>query len=106
MELKVKIRQVLNEQYGGFKSDLEHEYEIKLTENLMTKSIKKRKVWATYNQIILELKHSIKDMLKVKEIQYKLTDENSTNDSIVESVEGVKTFTPELERLYYKIKNF
>jgi hypothetical protein len=94
MELKVKIRQVLNEQYGGFKSDLEHEY------------IKKRKVWATYNQIILELKHSIKDMLKVKEIQYKLTDENSTNDSIIESVEGVKTFTPELERLYYKIKNF
>ena len=106
MDLKVKIRQVLNEQYGGFKSDLEHEYEIKLTENLMTKSIKKRKVWATYNQIILELKHSIKDMLKVKEIQYKLTDENSTNDSIIESVEGVKTFTPELERLYYKIKNF
>jgi hypothetical protein len=106
MELKAKIRQVLDEQYGGFKSNLEHEYEIKLTENLMAKSIKNRKVWATYNQVVLELKHSIKDMLKVKELQYKLTEENSTNDSIIKSIEEVKTFTPELERLYYKIKNF
>ena len=106
MDLKAKIRKVLDEQYGGFKSNLEHKYEIKVTENLMAKSTEKRKVWATYNQVVLELKHSIKDMLKVKELQYILTEENSTNDSIIETIEDVKVFTPELERLYYKIKNF
>ena len=45
-------------------------------------------------------------MLRVKELQYKLTDDGNPNEIIIEAIEEVKTFTPELERLYYKIKSF
>lgn len=106
MDLRAKIRKVLNEQYGGFKTDLEHEYEIKLTEKLMDDSLKNKMMWATYNQIVLEFKHTVKDALRVKELQYKLTDEINYKEAILESLENFKNLTPELERLYYKIKNF
>ncbi|MEI6879775.1 MAG: hypothetical protein WCK82_00335 [Bacteroidota bacterium] len=106
MDLKTKIRCVLKKQYGKFETILEHQYEDKLTENLIEGPLSKRKEWATYNQVVLELKHSLKDMLRVKELQYKLTDDGDPNEIIIEAIEEVKTFTPELERLYYKIKNF
>jgi hypothetical protein len=106
MNIKRKIRAVLKEQYGEFKTVLEHEYENKLTENLIGGNLETKHAWATYNQVILELKHSLKDILKVKELQYKLTDDVNPNEVIIESIEEIKTYTPELERLYYKIKNF
>lgn len=106
MDLKTKIRDILKEHYGEFETVLEHQYENKITENLIDGCHKKREAWVTYNQVILELKHSLKDMLRVKELQYKLTDEGDLNHIIIEAIENVKHFTPELERLYYKIKNF
>jgi len=106
MTLKTKIRKVLKEHYGEFDTVLEHQYETKLTENLIVGDLNKRKAWITYNQVILELKNSLKDMLRVKELQYKLTDGNNPNDVIIEVIEEVKSYSPELERLYYKIKNF
>jgi hypothetical protein len=45
-------------------------------------------------------------MLKVKELQYKLTEEENPREVIIEVIEDVKGLTPELERLYNKIKNF
>jgi arginine utilization protein RocB len=66
----------------------------------------KKKAWLTYNQVILELKHSLKDNLKVKELQYKLTEEVDPNEVCIEVMEEVKNLSPELERLYYKIRNF
>ena len=45
-------------------------------------------------------------MLKVKELQYKLTENTNPNEVCIEVLETVKERTPELERLYYKIKNF
>lgn len=106
MNLKIKIREVLKRHYGEFETRLEHQYEDKLTENLIIGPIKSRKAWATYNQVVLELKHSLKDMLKVKELQYKLTDDGNPKEIIIEVIEEVKSFTPELERLYNKIQNF
>lgn len=106
MDMKDKIRSVLKEHYGDFDSDLERQYEIKLTNNLLIGDLNKKRAWVTYNQVILELKHTLKDMLKVKEIQYKLTDNLDPNDVIIEVIEPVKSFTPELERLYFKIKSF
>jgi hypothetical protein len=106
MNLKAKIRCALNKEYGNFETILEHQYEHKLTENLIEGPSSKREEWATYNQVVLELKHSLKDMLRVKELQYKLTDDGNPNEIIIEAIEEVKTFTPELERLYYKIKSF
>ena len=106
MDIKLKIRQVLNEHYGSFETMLEHQYEDILTENLIQGPLRNRQAWATYNQVVLELKNSLKDMLLVKELQYKLTDDGDPNEIIIEVIEDVKSFTPELERLYYKIKCF
>jgi len=106
MDLKVKIKELLRAQYGEFETILEHQYEDKLTTTLIVGDKTLRKEWVTYNQVILELKHSLKDMLKVKELQYKLTEENNPKEVIIEVIEEVRSLTPELERLYDKIKNF
>lgn len=106
MNLKTKIRKVLKETYGDFQSELEHEYETKLTENLIIGDMNNKKAWLTYNQVILELKHSLKDILRVKELQYKLTEETNPNDVCIQVMESLEERSPELERLYYKIRNF
>ncbi len=106
MNLKEKIRMVLREHYGDFDSYLEHEYENKITENLILGDIEKKQAWATYNQVILELKNTLKDNLKVKELQYKLTEGINPNEVCIQVIEPIKNQSPELERLYYKIKNF
>jgi hypothetical protein len=106
MDIKGKIRQVLREQYGDFETHLEHIYEDKLTENLAGGNIKKKKAWLTYNQVVLELKNSIKDTIKVKELQYKLTEDSDPNQVCIEVIKNIKHRSPELERLYYKIINF
>lgn len=105
MGLRFKIRKLLREHYGKFETYLEHAYENKLTENLIAGNIENKRAWITYNQVILELKHSLKDMLKVKELQYKLTETTNPNEVCIEVIEDVKHRSPELERLYYKITN-
>jgi hypothetical protein len=107
VNIKAKIRQKLVEVYGEpFNSYLEHEYEKKITENLINGDLKSKKEWVTYNQVILELKHNIKDALKVKELQYKLTDNESPSKACIEVIKEVKLLSPELFRLYEKIINF
>ncbi len=105
MDLKAKIRLVLKETYGEFNTYLELEYENKVIENLSMGDSDRQKAWATYNQVILELKHSLKDTLRTKELQYKLTDDTNPNEVCIDVLENVKNVTPELTRLYYKIKN-
>ena len=105
MDLKFKIRQILKENYGEFNSFLEIEYENKLTENLILGDLNTKKAWATYNQVILELKFSLHDNLKVKQLQYGLTDTSDPKNECIKVIEEVKTLTPELTRLYEKIKN-
>lgn len=106
MDIKAKIRDVLKFEYGDFNTHLEHVYENKITESLADGTIKDKQEWITYNQVILELKHSIKDMLRVKELQYKLTDNLEPNKVCIEVLKKVRHFTPELQRLYEKIRNF
>jgi len=107
VNIKAKIRQKLVEVYGEpFNSYLEHEYEKKITENLINGDLKSKREWVTYNQVILELKHNIKDALKVKELQYKLTDNESPSKACIEVIKEVKLLSPELFRLYEKIINF
>ncbi|MES2212981.1 MAG: hypothetical protein V4490_07585 [Pseudomonadota bacterium] len=106
MSIKFKIRKLLREHYGKVETYLEHAYEDTLTENLIRGDIEKKKAWITYNQVILELKYSLKDMLKVKELQYKLTETTNPNEVCIQVIEDVKDRSPELERLYYKITNF
>lgn len=107
MNIKSKIRQKLIEVYGEpFNTYLEHEYEKKITENLINGDLKLKKEWVTYNQVIVELKNNIKDALKVKELQYKLTDNQPPNKACIEVIKEVKSLSPELLRLYQKIINF
>jgi hypothetical protein len=105
MDLKFKIKSLLREHYGSFDTYLEHKYENTITENLMTGTTKIRQAWVTYNQVVLELKNSLKNTLKVKELQYKLTENSDPNEMCIEVITDVKDTTPELQRLYEKIKN-
>jgi hypothetical protein len=106
MDIRAKIREMLSKEYGNFETYLEHVYENKLTENLAGGNIKNKKEWLTYNQVVLELKNSIKDTIKVKELQYKLTEDSDPNKVCIEVIKNIKHYSPELERLYHKIKNF
>lgn len=115
MDLRKKIKKELRESYGDFDTYLEHKYEEKiveklyeenLTERLNSEKLSIKKAWATYNQVIIEFKDNLKDMLRVKELQYRLTDKENPTDVCIEVLREVKTLSPELERLYYKIKNF
>jgi hypothetical protein len=108
MDIRAKIRSTLREQYGEFETFLEHEYEDKVVASIATGNLRDKNAWATYNQVILELKHSIKDNLRtllIKELQYKLTDDIEPNKACIEVINKVKNKTPELERLYYKVLN-
>ena len=106
MNLREKIRLTLREHYGDFDTYLEHIYEDKITKNLESGNIKDRRAWVTYNQVLLEFKNTLKDAIKVKELLYKLTEESDPNEACIQVIEGVKFQTPELERLYNKIRNF
>ena len=106
MDIRNKIREVLSNAYGNFDTPLEQIYEERITGELLRGTNKDRYSWVTYNQVILELKHSLKDQLRVKELQYKLTDKNDPADVCIEVLNKIKQLSPELERLYYKIKNF
>ena len=106
MGLKGKIRKALRESYGDFNTDLEGEYRDRITEALLHENLSNKKEWVTYNQVILELKHNIKDNLLVRELLYRLTDKEDPNKACIEVIKEVKTRTPELQRLYYKIMNF
>ncbi len=95
------------EVYGEpFKTYLENEYENKVIEVLVNGDLKSKREWVTYNQVIVELKHNIKDAMKVKELQYKLTDNIPPSQACIEVLCDIKNLTPELTRLYDKINNF
>lgn len=106
MSIKDDIRLKLREAYGDAETYLETEYEQYLTEHIYISTIDNKRKWVTYNQVILELKHNLKDMLRVKELQYKLTETTNPNNTCIEVLSGLGTLTPELDRLYHKIKNF
>ena len=106
MDIKSKIRFKLREVYGEFDTYLEGTYEECLTENIYTSTNNNREKWATYNQVIVELKHTLKDMLRVKELQYKLTESENPDNTCIEVLSGLDNMPPELDRLYHKIKNF
>lgn len=105
MDLKSKIRLLLKEQYGEFNSFLEIEYQDKLTDTLIVGDLETKKAWVTYNQVIIELKNGLKNNLKVKQLLYNLTEESNPNEECIKVISELTNPTPELTRLYEKIKN-
>jgi hypothetical protein len=106
MLLKDKIQSVLREHYGEFNTDLELEYEQKLTEVLILGDLSKKEAWATYNQIVLELKNNVKDINRLKELQYYITDGCNPKYVCLRILYPIKNKSKELQRLYDKISNF
>jgi hypothetical protein len=106
VNLKRKIRTVLREKYGSVETYLDMKYFNTMTDNLLIEEPIHKKNWVTYNQVILELKNNLQDSLKVKELQYRLTDNENPQKACISVLETVKSRTPELERLYNKIRNF
>jgi hypothetical protein len=104
--IRYKIREELLKVYGTVDDYLDKVYLESLTNKLEIDNIELRREWLTYNQIILELKHNIKDLISVKELQYKLTDDEDPIITCLQFLKETKHHTDELERLYFKIKNF
>jgi hypothetical protein len=105
MDIKNKIKSVLTDNYGEFSSVLEMQYIEKLTEKLSSKSAIEQNIWATYNQVILEVK-TYNNHLLLQELLYVLTENEITNDCILNIIDKIEPKTPELDRLHIKIKNF
>ena len=105
--MEQRIRSVLREHYGVFKTTLENLYEDTITENLLIDDDIHRLEWATYNQVILELKKNLKkNHQKIQELQFKLSNDDDPNQVCIEVIQDVDFVSEELERLYYKIHNF
>lgn len=104
--MKAKIKSALRGLYGDFNSLLETEYEERVTHNLLNENWETKLEWATYNQVIFELKYGLKNEVKVKELQYWLTDKLDPKTVCIEIIKDVKDSSPELQRLYEKISTF
>jgi len=103
MDIRSRIKHELRKRYGNFETYLESKYEDILTDKLLSS---KKLEWSTYNQVVLELKHSLNDQLRVKELQYWLTDSDNPTQSCLNVLENVFSDNAELRRLYEKITNF
>jgi hypothetical protein len=106
INIRDNIRLKLNEIYGGFETKLESDYSEFLIDKINVENTDEKHKWLTYNQVILEIKHGLKNMLLVKELQYRLTDNSNPNEVCLKLIEKINNKTPEIERLYYKILNF
>lgn len=115
MDLRDKIKKELRESYGNFETYLEHKYEETMVEKLYEEHLNKRlssetldikRAWVTYNQVIIEFKNNLKDMIMVKKLQYRLTDVEDPKNIFIEILSETKERSPELERLYKKIIKF
>lgn len=104
--IDVRIREVLEENYGLFQTHLEVVYEEKMVTRLMEESLEVKREWATYNQVVIELKNNLNEYHLVKELQYRLTDYECPKNACMEVIGNSKVVTPELQRLYIKIMNF
>jgi len=104
--MKARIREILKSEYGEYNGYLEEKYEAKIVASLNTTNKKKAEAWLTYNQVVLELKSNIKNIFKLRELQYRLTDKENPNKACLDVLTDIKQNSPELERLYYKIMNF
>ena len=85
---------------------LESQYKTVMLQKLSSKNRNQVRAWLTYNQVILELRDSLKNSLKTKELQYRLTDGENPNMACLDVMTEFKSESPELTRLYEKIMNF
>jgi len=105
--MKTRIKKALREFYGNFDTFLENDYETLMVEKIASPN--DRRKWATYNSVLLELKNNLKNQIRVKQLQYRLTDDEDPKNAILEILGDIKRkemYSNELERLRNKINNF
>jgi hypothetical protein len=106
MDTKSIIRDKLQEVYGPFETYLDNVYQEAIIEKLYNGDINSRREWVTYNQVLIEIKNSLKDAILIKELQYRLTDNEPPREVCIKFLDNLKHTNPELNRLYNKIRNF
>lgn len=106
MLLKDKIRLELEKVYGKYNEGLESEYSNKIVYEIMKNDYDGMVEWATYNQVIIELKQNLELRIKLKELLYRITDEENPTEACISVLENINDKTPELKRLYKKVKSF
>ena len=105
--MRDKIKKILREKYGKFETTLEEQYEDLVVGKLLDKNENVKWEWATYNQLVLEIKKELKDLMLTKELQYKLTDiENDPKKVCMEILSRIVNKNSELIRLEGKINGF
>lgn len=104
--IDVQIREVLVEHYGTFETDLEIQYESIIVSGLMEDSYATKLEWATFNQVVIELKNNLNELHLAQQLQYRLSELESPKNACIDVISNTKTRTPELQRLYEKITNF
>ena len=104
--MRNKITRILRESYGEFNSSLESLYNETITENLLHESWEHKRKWATYNQVVLELKKTPIKEKKYEELLFRLSNLEEPNQICIEIIKESGIVTDELERLYYKINQF
>lgn len=106
MTLEDKIKLNLEEVYGSYEDGLEAVYENKIIYEILTNTYDKKLEWATYNQVIIELKRNSDLQIYLKELLYRITDDEDPIDACVSVLTKTYSMNSELSRLYDKIKKF
>lgn len=106
MLLKDRIKFQLEKVYGKYETCLETTYGDKIIYEILSSSYDKKVEWATYNQVIVELKRNLELRLNLQELLYRITDEENPTDACISVLNEIHEKSPELKRLYEKVKTF
>ena len=104
--IRNKIRSTLKEHYGEFNTKLEKEYEDVITNKLFFSDIINKRKWVTYNQLVIYLNRKPELLFYLKELLYRITDNENPKKVCIDILMKLKDSDEELDRLYHKIKGF
>lgn len=103
--MREKISIILRELYGPEITNLDKISIDVITEGLLLEEWFEKEKWATYNQVLLEIK-SLGNTLKTQELQYFMSDSDDPKNVCIDVINSIDNKTPELLRLLEKIKTF
>lgn len=103
--MKEKIQLILRELYGPEITNLDKISIDVITEGLMLEEWFEKEKWATYNQILFEVR-KLGDNHKTQKLQYFISDIDDPKNMCIEVIDSIDNKSPELMRLLEKIKTF
>lgn len=103
--MRDRIQLILRELYGPDITNLDKISIDVITEGLMLEEWFEKEKWATYNQILFEVK-KMGNKLLTQKLQYFITDKEDPKNVCIEVINSIDNKSPELMRLLEKIKTF